>query len=453
MSSLKEYLDNKNNKESNISTIPEGSTDVKDLAKLNLLPRTKLENYTEIKGIGNNPNYNLNSPELSTEDLTQTTLTSMWNSFKQGIDQTQNSNYLGKQDQYQEIIDNNIDKRNSWIKSKNLGLISEDKLNEELDKINKENSEAKKEIDDLQEDIDSNKKEISNEYVSQLYKLKEAAIQAKGGDSDLWDKLIYTQPSMLGSSASLLGSQMVATFGTGALKKLTERTAASLLGPGELTGGIATAATILGTLGELYYGRKQETWAEVGGQIEQNNQLLLEQWQKDHPNTPFETLDENTQQEILRQNRIKSRKGMDELFNKQMMLMIPDAIEATLFPGSKLLGAFKTGRNIERGIEALTGYNKYTRAAEALAKYYLGKKTEGFEEGFQYGTEKEQTNQALGIDKIQNNDINTSQFWKDLLSDSEDVLTSMQFGPFKGQGKYKNDKQFEIGRASCRERV
>ena len=60
MSSLKEYLDNKNNKESNISTIPEGSTDVKDLAKLNLLPRTKLENYTEIKGIGNNPNYNLN---------------------------------------------------------------------------------------------------------------------------------------------------------------------------------------------------------------------------------------------------------------------------------------------------------------------------------------------------------------------------------------------------------
>lgn len=403
--------------------------------------------YEELEGFeSKSPLTIQGSEQITTDDITQSAFSSAWNSFKQGVDETQNSNYIAKQDAFQKIIDENAYRKKELDKKLKVGSISKDEYDQALSDIGRINLENQKQIDKIQEDIDSNKEEMEDEYVSKLYKIKEAAVQAKGGDAGLWESIKYTMPSTMGSSASLLGSQLAATFTTGALKKLSTRVAESLLGPGEVSGGIATIATIAGTLGELYYGRDQETYAEEGGQLEQNRQDLFEMWQKNNPNTNFAGLPKEQQEDILREIRVQSRKGLDEMRDEQMKLLIPDAIEATLFPGSKILQSFKLGRELEQTIKGITDYNKYTRVGKVLGKAYAGYLGEKFEEGFQYATEKRQTDVALGLHNYKN-----QGFISNLLTDSNDTIESISYGPYgtlKGEGRYANDPQFQFAEQS-----
>lgn len=63
--------------------------------------------YQDISELGSNPKIAANAPQLTTIDISQDELTSAINSFRRGVDQTQISNYQGKLDSHQEIIDNN----------------------------------------------------------------------------------------------------------------------------------------------------------------------------------------------------------------------------------------------------------------------------------------------------------------------------------------------------------
>jgi hypothetical protein len=361
----------------------------------------------------------------------QTEFTDAVNSFRRGIDQTQISNYQGKLDAHQEVIDDNVDKKNKLIDLHKQGKINSLILGAELQKIEQENNKAFTEISKYQSDIEDNKLEMQDEYVSKMYQMKEALVQAKGGDAGLWESIKYTMPSTAGSSASLMGQQIAATWGTGLIKKIITSAGAGAIG-GPLGEAIAVGGTILTTAALIGNSRYQETMAEIGGQLEQNQQKLLENWQEQNPGL-------EPDEEVLRQIRMAARKGKDEMFKEQMMLGFWDGAQALLAPGSKVLGAFKTGRKLEKAVEKITDYNKYTRAGSTLGKFYIGQKSEGFEEGFQYATSKRQEDAALGLGLYENKDFMTN-----LLTDSYDTVSSMDFGPFKGDGRYADDKEFQF---------
>ncbi len=379
----------------------------------------------------------LNNREDLTLDLNkyetrfQTEFTDAVNSFRRGIDQTQISNYQGKLDAHQEVIDNNVDKKNKLIDLHKQGKINSLILGKELQKIEQEDNKAFTEISKYQSDIENNKLEMQDEYVSKMYQMKEALVQAKGGDAGLWESIKYTMPSTAGSSASLMGQQIAATWGTGLIKKIITSVGAGAVG-GPVGEFISVGGTLLTTAALIGNSRYQETMAEIGGQLEQNQQKLLEKWQEQNP-------DLEPDEEVLRKIRMAARKGKDEMFKEQMMLGFWDGAQALLAPGSKVLGAFKTGRKLEKAVEKITDYNKYTRAGSTLGKFYIGQKSEGFEEGFQYATSKRQEDAALGLGLYENKDFMTN-----LLTDSYDTVSSMNFGPFKGDGRYADDKEFQF---------
>jgi Trp operon repressor len=394
--------------------------------------------YQSVSELGSNPNIAANAPQLTTIDISQDELTSAVNSFRRGIDQTQISNYQGKLDSHQEIIDNNVRKQKKLIDLYNTKQIDKLELEIELQKINKENNEASKQISKYNSDINDNKLEMEDEYVSKIYQMKEALVQAKGGDAGLWESIAYTMPSTLGSSASLAGQTLAATFGTGLIKKAATSLATGLVG-GPVGEGLAIAATVGTTIGLLANGRYQETMAEIGGQLEGNKEALLAQWMQANPGL-------EPDEDVMREIRIQARKGKDRMFEEQMMLVVPDAIESLLMPGSKVLGAFKTGRKIERTLGAVGQYSKSSRVASVAAKYYGGYLSEKFEEGFQYITGKNQENKALGLEKY-----NEKSFMSDLLSDSYNTLSSISYGPggsLSGGGIYSEDKEFQFAEQS-----
>lgn len=393
----------------------------------------------ELENLVPNADYSFREDNtIKDQDILQSELDASINSFRRGIDQTQISNYQGKLDAHQEIIDNNVDLQKRLIDAEKQGLIDKAKLNEELSKIEKQNTEAQNKIEEFTSDIEDNRVEMKDEFVSKLYQMKEAATQAKGGDAGLWESIKYTAPSTIGSSASLMGQQLAATFGTGFIKKLATNMASGAVG-GPVGEGLAIAGTVGTTIGLLANSRYQETMAEIGGQLEQNQSKLLEQWQAANPGV-------EPDEEVLRQIRMQARKGKDDLFNQQMMLVIPDAIESLLMPGSKVLGAFKTGRALEQTIKGITDYNKYTRAAALGAKTYAGYLGEKFEEGYQYATEKRQTSEALGL-----KDYEDQGLIKNILTDSFDTLSSISYGPYgtlHGEGRYSDDKEFQFAEQS-----
>lgn len=396
------------------------------LTKVDKTAPVELENLT--------PNAEYSFKEENTikdQDILQSELDASINSFRRGIDQTQVSNYQGKLDAHQEILDNNVDLQKRLIDAEKQGLIDKVKLQQELSKIEKENFEAIGEIEKFNSDIADNKVEMKDEFVSKLYQMKEAAVQAKGGDASLWESIKYTAPSTVGSSASLMGQQLAATFGTNFIKKLATNMAAGAIG-GPVGEGIAVASTIGTTIGLLANSRYQETMAEVGGQLEQNQGKLLEKWMQENPGA-------EPNEEVLRQIRMQARKGKDNLFNQQMILAVPDAVEALIFPGSKVLGAFKGGRALEQTIKGITDYNKYTRAGTLLGKNYVRRKMEGFEEGYQYATGQRQASEALGLENYENQGL-----IENILTDSFDVLKSMDFFGANANGKYAEDKEFQF---------
>lgn len=446
LNNILDQIRNNNNQENSKETqTPESSEDI--VLKTDKMLNSILGEPTS-QGIGRqefsefvkpDPSVNLSEENtLRNEDITQSDFNNWWNNMKQAWDSTQKSTYESAFNKAQLIIDKNDNLKDDWIKARRLNLIDDEKLNSKLSELEEQNLEAAKKRNDAEEGIKTNEQEIANEYVSKTYKINEAIVNGKGADATYGEALQYTLPSGLGSMGSMMVSSFIATFGKQALTKaavagLEVAGVSAETGPGAaVAGGLA----FLGQMAVGAYARYSETEAELGDNVEGVKQKLIQNWfEKYNP-----TGDPNGPQPSeydLRQIRIQSMDGVDDLMKENYALFAEDALSIVI--GSSM---FK-GSSIIRGLGEVGEYNKYTRMGKALGLAYTKNVTEKFEEGLQYAASKRQESKALGLE-----DYEDKGFMSNLLSDSYDTATSINLGlPYQGDtnlgGRYSEDKEFQ----------
>jgi len=355
------------------------------------------------------------------------------NSFWQGIDETQKS-----------ANDYHITKAQLKIATNNKLLKQLDPKDPQALELLRDNQNQFKEIESATEDKVANQKEIDDEYVSKKYKLNEALVQGQGSEAGFFDKMAYTMPNMIGSSVSLVVPNLIATFGTKAGATLATAALAKAGVKGTKAGIIGTATALAAALGGIAIGRNLETQSEVGGQITANIDKLTQDY---IDNTYYQTGEQLTKdqipQDIMDDIVIQANQGREDMYWENMALAIPDMGEALLFsPKLNLFGANKLSKAVDKAVD----YNKYTRLGAKAAKFGVVYESEKFEEGSQYAYGKRQEDFALNSGEYEN-----KGFIKNLLTDSGDVLSSMNFSPIgevRGSGRYADDKQFQTAEES-----
>lgn len=369
----------------------------------------------------------------------QSGATNMWNSFIQGINQTQiSSEQYGLFNNQKRIAD--IEGGTSFRGE--LADLDSQHLNKQIDDIDYQTrkNELNKELKSLynnntsiQNDIFKDQDDISNNPVGKRYQMKEQAVQAQGKDAGLLDSIIYTQPSVTGSSAATMGATMLTAFGANAFKKIVGRVAATFVP--EPAAPYVAAGVALGTMFEtLYQARALESQSEVGGQISQD----FDQLKADYLNKTGKTdLTKQEYNELITQ----AHKGADTQYWKNMSLAAVDAAQAMLLSGS-----------VGKWFEALSNTNKITRFGTKALELWLEGKSESVEEGVQYAFQKEKQAIALGNKPNDPNGfwktVGNAKFIKSLGTDYVDTLASLNYGPIKGNGKYSGDKEFEFSTES-----
>jgi len=366
------------------------------------------------------PRYTLNPDKYETKF--QSGFKDAVNSFWQGIDETQKSI-------------NDYDITNSELKiarnNKLLSTMSDSDPNKQL-LINENNKELAI-IQNATENKKANQREIDDEYVSKKYKLNEALVQGQGSDAGLFDKIQYTYPSMIGSSSSLIVPSLAATFGTKAASMLVAPFVGQAAAPYVALASAAAAIT---------YGRHLETKGEIGSQIQQNKETLQQRYIDDvYTKTGQQLTKEQIPQEVLDNIIIQANNGREEMYWENMAESIPDLAGAMLFmPKMNLFP------KLGKAVSSVTDASKFSRIGSGIGKIALNYEKEKFEEGTQYAFGKRQESFALGTGEYQN-----EGFIKDLLTDSQDVLTSMNWSPLgevRGSGRYAEDKQFQTAEES-----
>jgi hypothetical protein len=356
------------------------------------------------------------------------------NNFWQGIDETQKSANEYHINAAELKISNN---------NKILGSLT-DPNDPKIKELLKDNEEQSRFMQSATEDKIANQKEIDNEYVSKKYKLNQALVQGQGSEAGFFDKMVYTMPNMLGSSMSLVVPNLLATFGTkaGASIATAALTKAGL--SGGRAGWVGSAFALVGALGGIAFGRKLETESEVGGQVTAVKDKLTQDY---IDNAYYQTGEQITKDQIPQDAMddivIQANKGTEEMYWKNMALAIPDMAEALLFSPKLNLPGIK---NISKAVNKAVDYNKATRFGTKAAKLGLVYESEKFEEGAQYAFGKRQEDFALNSGEYEN-----KGFIKNLLTDSEDVLSSMNFSPIgevRGSGRYAEDKEFQTAEES-----
>ena len=344
------------------------------------------------------------------------------NSFWKGIDETQKS-----------INDYDITSAELKIAKNNkiLETLPDNDPNKQL--LINENIKEFLKIQNATEDKIANQKEIDDEYVSKKYKLNEALVQGQGSDAGLFDKIQYTYPGMIGSSASLIVPSIAATFGTKAAAMLVAPFVGQAAAPYVALTSAAAAIT---------YGRHLETKGEIGSQIQQNKETLQQRYIEDVYNkTGQQITKDQIPQNVLDDIIIQSNNGREEMYWQNMAESIPDLAGAMLFmPKMNLFP------KLGKAVSSVTDASKFSRIGSGIGKIALNYEKEKFEEGTQYAFGKRQESFALGTGEYQN-----EGFIKDLLTDSQDVLTSMNWSPLgevRGSGRYAEDKQFQTAEES-----
>jgi hypothetical protein len=381
--------------------------------------------------LNNNEEFTLDPSKYETKY--QLEFTDAVNNFRQGIDETQKSA-------------NEYD-----ISAAKLKIANNNKLLQTLNpndparnELLRDNDNQIKEIESATEDKIANQKEIDNEYVSKKYKLNEALVQGQGSEAGFFDKLEYTMPSMLGSSMSLIVPNLLATFATKAGATAATAALAKAGVKGSKSNWMGGVFAVTGAIGGIALGRHLESKSEVGGQITANEDALSQEYIDNVYNqTGQEITKDQIPQDAMDDIIIQANKGREELYYKNMMLATTDVGEALLFsPKLNLFGANKLSKAVNKAID----YNKYTRLGTKAAKFGAVYESEKFEEGAQYAFGKRQEDFALNSGEYED-----KGFVKNLLTDSKDVLSSMNFSPIgevRGSGRYADDKQFQTAEES-----
>ena len=391
------------------------------------------------------PTYLDNNEELTLdpskyETQYQSDFSDRVNSFWRGIDETQKSA-------------NEYD-----ISAAKLKIANNNKLLQDLspndparNELLRDNDNQIKEIESATEDKIANQKEIDDNYVSKKYKLNEALVQGQGSEAGFFDKMEYTIPSMFGSSMSLVVPNLIATFGTKAGATAAAAALQKAGVKGSRSGWMGAAIAVTGAIGGIAFGRHLESKSEVGGQITANEDALSQEYIDNVYNqTGQEITKDQIPQDAMDDIVIQANKGREEMYWKNMALATTDVGEALLFsPKLNLFGANKLSKAVNKAID----YNKYTRLGAKAAKLGVVYESEKFEEGAQYVFGKSQEDFALSSDVYEDKGFiqNLLAGGKNLLNESGDVLSSMNFSPIgevRGSGRYADDKQFQTAEES-----
>lgn len=382
------------------------------------------------------------SPEL-VETKFNNDLQDWVNSFKNSWDETQKSPYQYKINYNQDIIDKNIDAKNTLDYLFEHKGIQEDEYNQRLKDLEEANNKAQRNIESAQEGVDTNQKEIEENYVSKKYKLMEELVNSKGSDAGFLEAMQYTFPSGLGSMASMYGTQIAATLGSGTIKKLATAAVTGAVeglagGPAaEFTVPISMGVATFAQLAPIIYARNSESLAELGDASESAKSELLNNWYIQNGNPERDPNGPQPSDEDLRQIRMSSMKGMDELYKQNMLLSIPDAALTIL--GSAFI---PKGFSILSPVTKFANYNKYTRFGTAVGFGYADSVSERIEEGYQYAAQQRQRSKALDLDNYSD-----KGFMMNSLSDYYDTVESINFGlPYgdlKMGGRYSDNPEFQ----------
>lgn len=386
-------------------------------------------------------------------EVTNSLLRNMWNSFKRGIDEIQISTAQGKfeyspiGDSSAEIIDNYPDQKQDLDTQLERGLIDQGEHDRQLSSLNSSYQSALNHRAEVANKVASNQEEINNEPVSKEYQYKNWLTQTSGDQASFWDKSIYSMPQVMGSSASLMVPQLAATFGSNLTKALIRSSIAYAAGPeaGLPANAIATVGSIAISVGEILWGRAQESYGEVGSTIMENRQRLMEEYARNNGLTSIDQIPE----EVQRQIRIASRKGSDTQFMENMALAASDVAQAILMPGSSLAGNIgESLGTVGKAIKSAGDYSLLTRTLRTAGKAYYGALGEKFEEGFQQAAQYRATDEALGLGKYQNKGLMAN-----ILTDAYDTASSLNYSLIPGislrpDGRYSQDREFQFAEDS-----
>ena len=348
----------------------------------------------------------------------QSTLENMWNSFKTGINQTQIDYSFGAGDDAYQVLDEYDIKLDRLKKQYESHQIDDATYQNNLQELADAYKEAQNEINKYNEAIASDEADLKEAPVSKQYEYQNWLTQSKGSEADTWDKLVYSAPEVLGSSASLMGSQLALTFGSKAAKQLLAG-AFELALPEPTATKAAAVTTLVSALALAANARDAESYSEIGGALKDNQATLLQKWIEDHPG-------QEPSDEDLRLIRMQARQGKQEMYRENMALAVPDVLEALIAPGGNLGDLFTTFskpiRTLDHTLETVRDLNKFTKIGSTLGRGYLDYLSEKFEEGFQFAAQQRQQDKALDTGLYDNKGL-----IRDIITDTGDVLNSLNY--------------------------
>lgn len=379
-------------------------------------------------------------------------LTNSWNSFKRGIDEIQIMedkgrlayNALGGAPQ--RIIDMYPDDIAVLEDNLNSGKISEEQFQTQKLKLDESLKEASDEKSRREANINANIQEIANEPVSKEYLWQSWLTQQKGDSSSLGERLYYTAPGVIGSSAALVVPQLFATFANNITKGLIKSSVTHILGPevGIPANIIASVGAASLSVAEILYGRSKESYAEIGGAVDEARELLVEKFLKEN------NLQDPSQisEEDMRQIRLQSYKGLDTMYKENMALAAVDIAQAMLMPLSNFGKLPKALTKTKTFKDTIKGYSK---ARAGL--YFAGKRgtdaiLEKQEEGSQFAFNSRYVNSVIDGEEYQD-----KGFILNTLNDMYDSAASLNYSlipglDLRGSGRYSQDKEFQFSENS-----
>lgn len=295
----------------------------------------------------------------------------------------------------------------------------------QLDEYGIVDAESSLELVELERQKKEYELEIAQRPVNKEWLEDLASINMQGSADFLSGNHLKQLSEDLAGTLMYMGPQLLAAAGTIAATALT----------GPLGGGPAAAMWVsLGATAAnaavIGYTRHMESLAEVGDAYEQR----MMQWEAEYlKNNPDVSQEKYHQDKLAAQ--VQARQGIDDLYDRNMTLIIPDIISTSL-----MLGSFGPAARLFKSASPIVAGAKHA-ALNPLWQYY----SEGiWEEGSQYNWQKDYS--AGKYDK------STNTFFDNAVQaytrDAADVLSAALPGFLPADEKLATDPDFHtaIGR-------
>lgn len=335
------------------------------------------------------------------------------------------------------------------------GRIDNDAYNTQRANLDKDKQAAEQQMTEYKaQEADVQNKLNALPQVNKQFKQKQAMVNQQADAASTWDRIYTGLGNTVGSSASLMLPNFLADFGNKAVQNLIKVGAANLLPVGgEVADGIGVAAALIGTVGEHFWSRAQETYAEIAQPIADARAKLTDEYLKKHNLTDASQIPDEDQRQI----RIQSRQGVEKQFRENMFLSVTDIAAATLLPFSNVgYGVGKLAKGAQKALgvvdhlaEEANYYGKMAKIASRVGKTYAEMQTEGFEEGLQQAAQSraDEANKAPMTEDEKKKSNTWSNTITNAISDGYDTASSIDLIPGQAWtnlgGKYADNSEFQ----------